>query len=86
MRVRVNVLADGRLHVAGDEVSREVEVAQVSVSERLGRTSRTLRFRDGASVELVDSDELDEALASVAVRGAPRLVFLLEKRWSALIR
>ena len=83
--VRVVVQRDGRLRIEGEGLSRELDLDGVSVSERLGRTPRTLRLPDGASVELPDSDELDEALRSVAVRGAPRFVFLLEQRWSAAL-
>ena len=83
-RVSVGVQRDGRLRIEGEGVSRELELDGVSVSERLGTTPRTLRLPDGASVELPDSDELDEALRSVSVRGAPRFVFLLEQRWSAV--
>ena len=75
--VRVSVQPDGRLRIEGEGLSRELELDGVSVSERLGTTPRTLRLLDGASVELPDSDQLDEALRSVAVRGAPRFVFLL---------
>jgi Zn-dependent protease with chaperone function len=80
--VLVDVQRDGRLRIEGAGVSRELGLDGVSVSERLGTTPRTLRLPDGASVELPDSDALDEALRPVAVRGAPRFVFLLEQRWS----
>lgn len=83
--VRVDVQRDGRLRIEGDGLVRELTLDGLSVSERLGTTARTLRLPDGASVEIPDSDALDEVLRSVAVRGAPRFVFLLERHWGGVL-
>ena len=81
--VRVSIQRDGRLRIEGEGLSRDIELEGVSVSERLGTTPRTLRLPDGASVELPDSDPLDEALRSGAVRGAPRCGFGMGERGGA---
>jgi predicted Zn-dependent protease len=84
-QVRLTVERDWILRIEGEGILRELALAEVSISERLGSTPRVLRMPEGASVELPDSDALDQALRSIAVRGAPRFVFHLEQRWAAAI-
>ena len=83
--VSVTVAPDWVLCIEGEDLFREIALAEVSISERLGSTPWVLRLPDGASVELPDSDALDAALRAMRVRGAPRFVFYLEQYWSAAL-
>lgn len=78
------VVYAGRLKILGEGVDREVELHEITASERLGRTARILRLPDGATLELADSDALETALAPVTIHGAPRFVFALERQWLAV--
>lgn len=57
--VQVLRTADGQLEVQGDGVERRVPLAEVSITPRLARTSRSIVFADGARLQVEDDDELE---------------------------
>lgn len=79
--VEVSLDESGTLHVTGLAVPVTHPLASVRISPRLGNTTRSLRFPDGAKCETHDHAAL-EALERAAGRGTfARLVHTLESRW-----
>ncbi len=74
----------GHLRIQGEGVDREIELAAITASERLGSTARILRLSGEATLELPDSDELEAVLRPATIHGAPRFVFGLERHWLAV--
>jgi Zn-dependent protease with chaperone function len=60
-------IANGRVRVSGDGISRDDPIGGVIVSERIGRTPRFVRFADGAFCEVTNIDGLEAALISARV-------------------
>ena len=82
-RVSVELTLDeaGTLHVAGLVAPVAHPLAAVRIGPRLGSTTRSLVFPDGAKCECDDHAAL-EALESAAGRGGlSRFVYQLESRW-----
>lgn len=63
-------LDGSRVRVRGDGVDRDEAIAAVSVSSRVGRTPRSLRFADGALCEVRDHLALESLLREAADQGA----------------
>ncbi len=70
----------GEVHFSG-EAERQVPLAQVRISERLGTAPRTLSFADGAHLEVRDHVAFDRWLAATGHR--ERHVDLLQRSWLA---
>jgi predicted Zn-dependent protease len=84
--VELELVRDGTLLVRGLVPARTFHASQASVSARLGRTPRLLRLPGGSSLELPDSDALEEALVQAGVAsGHGRRVFGLERRWTVAL-
>jgi Zn-dependent protease with chaperone function len=64
--VRVQIVA-GRVLVSGEAVTRDEPLEALTVSERIGRAPRFLRFPDGGFCEVSDVDALERALASTTL-------------------
>lgn len=72
-------LEGGRLHVAGDGVSRDDGVAELRVSEPMGLAPRLIKFADGAHCQVMDH----AGLAALLAQGGHQdgLVVRLQHRW-----
>jgi Zn-dependent protease with chaperone function len=60
-------IADDRVIVTGEGVARDEPLGSVSISERIGRTPRFVRFVDDAYCEVLDQDALDGLLAAAGL-------------------
>ena len=72
---------DGVVRVTGLAELREVPFASVTVSDRLGRTPRRIRFDDGAVFETTDNDAVDAGLAALGKRTFSGAVDRWERHW-----
>ena len=72
---------DGVVRVTGLAELRDVPLASVNVSDRLGRTPRRVRFDDGAVFETTDNDAVDAALEVLGKRSFSGAVDRWERRW-----
>lgn len=85
----VSLLRGGRLHLRLEGRDIEAALADVQISDRIGRTQRRIRFADGGVCEIRDNDALDQWLANATAEGVvghqagrvARGVFKLEQRW-----
>lgn len=68
--VAVHLLPDATLLVVGGNLERVLPLASATVSERLGRTPRFLRFTSGAVLEVEESDDFSAWLATVRASSA----------------
>jgi predicted Zn-dependent protease len=85
-RVTVTVRIIGReVMVDAPTLSRVALLRDVEVSDRIGNTPRFLRFRDGASCELLDNDAVDAALEAAGTHAFARHVSRAERAWRWVI-
>lgn len=61
-------IVSGRVLVSGETIRRDEPLEAVTVSERIGRTPRFVRFPDGAFCEVSDVDALERALAATSLK------------------
>lgn len=76
---------DRLVRVVGVPQGREVPLASVQISDRLGRTPRRITFDDGAVFETLDNDAVDAALAPLVQRTLGSQVDLWERHWPEAI-
>jgi Zn-dependent protease with chaperone function len=74
----VTVLVDGRRVCVAP-------LAEVDVSDRVGRTPRQLRFPGGELFETGDNESIDAVLAGFASAPRARLLHALESRWKHVV-
>jgi Zn-dependent protease with chaperone function len=74
-------LRDGRVLVAGDEVSRDEPLAAVEIPPALGRTPRQVRFPDGAFCEVADSDAFARLIAAEGTAAGLVAHWEQSRRW-----
>lgn len=87
--VEVNLLRGGRLHIRLLDKDIDASLAELRLSDRIGRMQRHIRFADGGVCEIQDNDSVDQWLANAALQGGggdtagpvARAVFKLEQRW-----
>lgn len=79
--VEVQVGIDGVVRLMGLEKPRDYRFADVTISARIGRTPRIMRFADGSACEIADNDALDAALEQLDATSMQHRVHLLESRW-----
>ncbi len=79
--VEVQVGIDGIVRLMGLEKPRDCRLADVTISERIGRTPRIMRFVDGSACEIADNDALDAALEQLDATSVQHRVHRLESRW-----
>lgn len=72
-------LAEGVLHVRGDNVAREAPVAELRVSEPMGAAPRLISFPDGAHCEVRDHAGMARMLDASGFEDG--FVVRLQKRW-----
>jgi Zn-dependent protease with chaperone function len=72
-------IGGGYCSVNGDGIDRVIPINEVTISEPFAGAPRLLRFRDGASCEVPDTDRLSAILKSAG--RAPSLVVHLQQRW-----
>ena len=65
--VTIQIVSD-RVLVRGETVMRDEPIEAVTVSDRIGRAPRFVRFPDGGFCEVADVDALDRALAATALK------------------
>jgi len=68
------------LRVDGLGESQTVSLREVKISDRLGSTARFIYFSRGASIETLDNDAIDAALAQYRPGGVAALIHWLEQR------
>lgn len=73
-------VADGRLAVQGEEVSRHEPFSTVRISEKLGSAPRLIHFDDGGHCEVIDHPAFDMLLMEAGYR-PHSVVSHLEGRW-----
>jgi Zn-dependent protease with chaperone function len=81
LAVDVLLLEHGALRLTAPGLTRSAEFQEVAVSERIGNMMRRIRFRDGASCELLDNDAVDAWVTQAGARPRLQYVFWLERRW-----
>src|SRR5688572_27636996 len=79
--VELTLFEDGRVGIAGANVSRSANLSDIRISERIGNTTRRLTFDDGAICEIADNDYVDEWLNHLDAHSTEHRVFRLERRW-----
>ena len=80
--VELEIGADARVRLMGLAEPREYPLAEVEISERIGRTPRQLRFPDGSACQVLDNDAVDAALEALDASSAQHDVHRLESRWT----
>lgn len=60
-------IAGDRVRVIGETVARDEPVGAITISERIGRSPRFVRFSDGAFCEVTDVDTLERLLTGARV-------------------
>ena len=71
----------GWLTIAGADFMQEIALATLRIDERVGDTPRFLHALEGASIEIVDNDAFDAALAAAGISTLEQPVRRLEGRW-----
>jgi Zn-dependent protease with chaperone function len=69
------------LQVGGEGIDLTVPLAEIRIGERVGTTNRLLGLPDGASLEILDNEPFDAALATAGLRTVEGRVRRLEGRW-----
>lgn len=73
--------ADGVVHILGTPEPRNVPLSAITVSDRVGRTPRRLRFADGAVFESLENDAIDAGLIALGHHHFSRRVDKWERAW-----
>jgi Zn-dependent protease with chaperone function len=76
-------IRDDRVLISGEGILRDEPLGSVSISERIGRTPRFVRFTDGALCEVTDHATFRQLLSAEGL-DTQRLAGWEDSRWMAL--
>lgn len=83
--VTVRLLVPETLHISGDGVNATISVHHISVSSRLGNTTRYLTLPDDAKLQTADNDAVDRLLESVTGTRRHTLLHSVEAHWGRVL-
>lgn len=83
--VTVQADAHGTLQVIGLASPLSVPAQQLRISARLGNTTRSITFPNGAKLESDDNDAVDRLQQQLGVHSGFRIVHFLESRWKVAL-
>ena len=78
--VTIHFLESAKMQIEGEDLIVEAYLSAVKISPRIANTSRNIYFTDGAKIESLANDEIDQVIRDFNLEGGLAWIHKLEKK------